>query len=302
MELKVWALRFQLNRLNQFEARYDIEFLDFNQVFQVLADPQSLYGRNTNGINVILLRLHGWVENHQAEAIHARVDEFLQLLQQATQRGQSQYLLLLCPEPEYDAVLEAQRQRIQQVAIEFQQCHVLDSTPIASRYGLDEIHDPVADAAAALPYSNRFFAGLGSEISRWVFQSWQPKFKLIALDGDNTLWQGVVGEDGMQGVKLPAAYRQFQEKLLALKNSGVLLALLSKNIEADVAELFAQRDDFPLKREDFIAWEVNWQAKSHNLQSLAERLNLDIGHFLFIDDNPIEIAEVSSACPTVIAM
>ncbi|MCV6637702.1 thioester reductase domain-containing protein [Candidatus Albibeggiatoa sp. nov. NOAA] len=276
--------------LDQFEARYDIQFVDFNQILQALADPYSLFHRNHHGINVILLRLQDWAVNPQA------VEEFLQLLQQATHQTHSQYLLILCPEPEHNPDLEVQRQHIQQIANRFPQCHVIDGKQISAQYRLKNIHDPIADAAAALPYRPHFFAGLGNTISRFAFQAWHPKFKLIALDGDNTLWQGVVAEQGIHGVKV---HRQFQEKLLTLKNSGALLALLSKNIESDVAELFAQRGDFPLKREDFVTWEVNWQPKSQNLQNLAEQLNLDIGHFLFIDDNPVEIAEVSTACPTV---
>ncbi|WP_292654780.1 HAD family hydrolase [Nitratifractor sp.] len=127
--------------------------------------------------------------------------------------------------------------------------------------------------------------------------------KVIVLDGDNTLWGGIVGEDGVEGVACDEnypgiAYKRFQQLLLTLKESGLLLAMVSKNNEADVAELFEKRR-MPLKLEDFVVAKINWQPKSQNIAEIAGELNLGLESFLFVDDNPFELEEVARALPAV---
>jgi FkbH-like protein len=133
---------------------------------------------------------------------------------------------------------------------------------------------------------------------------WGAARKVLITDLDNTLWGGVVGEDGVDGLQVGAgtavgeAHAAYQEYLVELKSRGVLLAVCSKNNSADAAEVFARRT-MPLRREDFSGWMVNWEDKVENLRALARMLNVGLDSFVFVDDNPAERARVRAALPEV---
>jgi FkbH-like protein len=126
----------------------------------------------------------------------------------------------------------------------------------------------------------------------------------VVLDCDNTLWGGVIGEDGIDGIQLGdefpgTAYRDFQRLLLTWRQQGVLLALASKNNEADVWEVFEQQSGMILRREHFSAWQINWKPKSENIAQIARTLHVGIDSLVFIDDNPMEIEAMRAAQPEV---
>jgi FkbH-like protein len=134
---------------------------------------------------------------------------------------------------------------------------------------------------------------------QWISASLSPRLKAIVLDLDLTLYQGVLGEDGVTGVVLTDLHLHLQQELLKLKESGIFLAIASRNERTDVEELFRQRIDFPLKLTDFAAIEVNWQAKSANILKIADHLRISPDAMLFVDDNPGEIAKVSEDLSTI---
>lgn len=128
--------------------------------------------------------------------------------------------------------------------------------------------------------------------------------KCIVLDCDNTLWGGVVGEDGVFGVKLGQdypgnAFRSFQEHLLALSQKGVILAVCSKNNLEDVQELWKNNSHHLINDSVLSAYRINWQNKAENIKSIAEELNIGVDSFVFIDDNPLERGIVKEFLPEV---
>lgn len=123
-----------------------------------------------------------------------------------------------------------------------------------------------------------------------------PALKALVLDCDNTLYQGVLGEDGISGVK---PYLEVQEQLRQLARQGFLLTLASKNEEEDVRELFRQRTDFPLRWDDFAAVGINWRPKAENIREIARQLNIGLDAMLFVDDNPGELLQARQALPEV---
>jgi FkbH-like protein len=124
--------------------------------------------------------------------------------------------------------------------------------------------------------------------------------KVLAVDADNTLWRGIVSEDGAEAVE---PYAEFQRGLLELKRQGVFLVLLSKNdspADGDsVIERVFARGDMPLKLTDFAYVGVNWEPKAGNLAMAAKALNLSADSFVFIDDNPHERAQMRAHLPEV---
>jgi HAD superfamily phosphatase (TIGR01681 family) len=133
---------------------------------------------------------------------------------------------------------------------------------------------------------------------RWLPAILSPRIKAVAVDLDQTIYAGVLGEDGV-GVALSPAHASLQESLLRLKEAGLFLAVISKNEPADVEALFAKRTDFPLRADDFSASEIGWGSKSDSISKACEKLRIDPSAVLFIDDNPGELAEVSGRLPGV---
>ena len=169
-------------------------------------------------------------------------------------------------------------------------------------YPVPDFHDPRRDELGRIPYTPLFFTALGTILARKVHALVSPPHKVVVLDCDNTLWKGVVGEDGVEGIALPPAWLALQRFMVGLTRKGFLLCLCSKNNESDVFDAFDRRPDMVLKWDDLVSWRINWLSKSENIRSLARELNLGLQSFIFLDDNPVECAEVRDGCPDVLTL
>lgn len=155
------------------------------------------------------------------------------------------------------------------------------------------------------PFKNDFLNILSERIAGIISQSVRPAKKILVLDCDNTLWGGVVGEDGLAGIALgPHSYPgcvfyDFQKQLRELKQTGVLLALCSKNNEGDVLEVLSKHPHSLLKQSDLVAWEINWNEKAENLERLAKKLSLGLDSFVFVDDSAHECELVGTLLPDI---
>ena len=152
------------------------------------------------------------------------------------------------------------------------------------------------------PIHPLFYAASGTILARKIHALISLPYKVVVLDCDNTLWKGVIGEDGIDGITIPPGLGRLQQFMVELAGKGILLCLCSKNDESDVLEVFEQRPDMVLKRDHLVSWRINWMPKSENIKSLAQELNLGLDSFIFLDDNPVECAEVRSGCPEVLTL
>ena len=123
----------------------------------------------------------------------------------------------------------------------------------------------------------------------------RPRIKAIAVDLDNTLYEGVLAEDGPDGIRVSAEHESVYKELLRLRDEGVFLAILSKNDERDFIELCKKRADFVLKPEHFSASSIGWHPKPEGLMRIAEQLRIGVNAILVVDDNPGEIAQLCAA-------
>ncbi|MEY8199230.1 MAG: HAD-IIIC family phosphatase [Colwellia sp.] len=152
----------------------------------------------------------------------------------------------------------------------------------------------------------------GSKDPRALINSWMPilrqavgsRKKCLVVDLDNTLWGGVIGEDGMQGIKIGSdfpgsVYRDVQKQILDLWQCGVMLAIASKNNEADAKEVFDKHPEMVLKWDHFLVKKVNWSDKASNLSEISRELNIGLDHMVFMDDNPVECGLVAQELPKV---
>ena len=121
------------------------------------------------------------------------------------------------------------------------------------------------------------------------------------LDCDNTIWRGVVGEDGVDGITISPPLAAMQKFAVANQAKGVLVCLASKNVEHDVIQVFEQRSDMSLKLDHIVAHRINWEPKPQNIAALARELSLGLDSFVFIDDNPVECELMRAELPQIAA-
>ena len=128
--------------------------------------------------------------------------------------------------------------------------------------------------------------------------------KCIVLDLDNTLWGGILGEDGITGIKIGGdypgnAFLMFQQFLIELEKNGVILTICSKNNEQDVLDLWEQNPYIMLKKEHIAAYRINWNNKAQNIRELADELNIGLDSMVMVDDNPSERELIRQLLPMV---
>lgn len=182
--------------------------------------------------------------------------------------------------------------------------HVVDHVGLALQHGIGELHDPRYEATAQLYFSPAGTNLLGTLWFRALRCLERPQKKVCVVDLDDTLWGGVLGEDGPDALQMAdfgkgMAYRKFQRSLLELKRNGILLAICSKNNSEEVMAVLRSHPDCLLRPEDFAHIEAGWGLKSEAIEKTAQRLGLGLDSFVFIDDSPMERAQVARALPSV---
>ncbi|HEX6903291.1 MAG TPA: HAD-IIIC family phosphatase [Thermoanaerobaculia bacterium] len=182
---------------------------------------------------------------------------------------------------------------------------LFDLDRLASRFGKDRLLDRKMYYLAKMEWSPAFLSCVAGELVRHARAAQGRARKCLVLDLDNTLWGGVVGEDGPAGVRIGAgdpegeAFLDLHHRLKALQAQGVLLAVCSRNNPGDVEELFGARPEMPLKLDDFAASEISWDPKHEGLKRIAAALNLGLDSLVFVDDNPAEISLIHQMLPDV---
>jgi len=181
---------------------------------------------------------------------------------------------------------------------------VVDIDVVASEFGKSRIVDWNTYYRGSVQFSGDFILALADEYVRYVSALKGKVRKCIVLDLDNTLWGGIIGEDGLEGIKLGNTspgleYTEFQRILLSLYNRGIILAVNSKNNYEDAIEVLREHPYQILREEHFAAFRINWENKVTNMVELAEEINIGLDSMVFFDDNPIEREQIRQSLPEV---
>ena len=182
--------------------------------------------------------------------------------------------------------------------------YVLDYDALTARHGRERWTDEKKWLTSRSPIAADCLVFVAQEYLRFIVPLAGRQSKVLAVDLDNTLWGGVIGEDGLNGIKIGpeypgAAYLALQRAILDLYDRGVLLAICSKNNEADALEALENRPEMLLRPKHFAARRINWIDKAQNLKEIAAELNVGIDSISFIDDNPVERQRVKLELPEV---
>lgn len=306
------ALHYCLTRL---QLPASIEHAPYDQVFQQLLEPGSLLNNNRSGINIVLLRLQGWLENSRegngdatSQSFDSVVQDLIRAVASALEQSSAQLIVCLCPAAGLadDAVaIRSLRLGEEAIARAFESvpgATVLTSADLLRRYPVTGFCDQHGIRIANIPYRAEFFSVLGTALARAVNAVVFPAHKVIVFDCDGTLWGGLCGESGATGVVITQEHREMQMFAAQQRRTGKLICLASRNNETDVLDVFDRNTSMVLTRNDLTAWQVNWGLKSDSLAQLSTKLGLGLDSFVFIDDDPMQCAEVRRRYPEVLAL
>ncbi len=207
-------------------------------------------------------------------------------------------------EPSQSSVIQRTNDRVAEVCRKFPGVYVFDYARMAYELGLQRLYDPKLWYLGRIPFGAEAQLEIGRRLARYLRASCLPSCKCLVVDLDNTIWGGVLGEEGLGGIALGEdypgnVYKEFQRKLLSLRDRGILLAIASKNNETEVIEVFQKHDDCVLKMEHFAATQINWQDKAISLTTIAKELNIGMDALAFFDDSPVEREWIRSQMPEV---
>lgn len=273
-----------------------VGFAGFDQVFQQLLDAEGPMVRNTRGLNVILLR---WTDlARTGQGLSQIIAELADAVRNAAARWAVPVLVVICPDGDSDASAAFDSEFTRELH-GVANVHVFTSDGLSAWYPGDVSADAYAVRLGRVPYTSTGFTAIGTAIVRRLYRILAPEPKVVVVDADNTLWDGVAGEGELTDVVIGPARQALQNLLAAQHQAGRLLCLCSKNAPADTMAVISGHSGMRLSAQDFAATRINWQPKSGNLYELADELKLGLDTFVFIDDNPLECAEVRAQCPQV---
>ena len=309
-----------------FGFELDIVTSAYNNYVSDLMDEESVLHRSdidclifVNDSRLIGEMAHwGQSADQVSEVISANLDSLTSLLNPFVARGVEVFVLNTIP----DSALAPGDLRLKIAGSNLNICqawndqlvnqsagfNVVDVAFTAMKFGIDNALDVRQWLESKLPFSMDFHPRVVAQLWQHVQSRKNADKKVIVLDCDNTLWGGVVGDDGLSGIEVGTltaraqGYAELQRQLKKLKNAGVLLAVCSKNEEATVLEVFRNHEEMVLREEDIVTFRVNWDSKADNIGGIAQELNLGLDSFVFVDDNPAELEIVRRYLPEVVTI
>lgn len=326
-----------LTRAAAFCGGIDLEIRlgDFNTYHQEVVQPSSWLYEYRPDVAILAVHLrdispllsYGFADLSR-EQIDAEIDrvsaQLSQLLAAFRQRSTARIIVhnFAAPPALANGILDAQlksssqasavtqiNEKLVEITGAVSNAYVFDYAGWASRRGSARLEDERKWLTVRLPIAAADLIHLAREWMRFLHPITGRVCKCLVTDLDNTIWGGVIGEDGMDGIKLDSGHRGFawqslQRAMLDLYRRGVILAIASKNNPAEAKEAIEKHPGMLLRPEHFSAMRINWNDKAASLREIAAELNIGVDSLAFIDDNPAEREWVASQLPevTVIAL
>jgi FkbH-like protein len=194
--------------------------------------------------------------------------------------------------------------RLSLEALKYDGVYILDYDALVARHGRKHWHDEKKWLTSRSPVAADHLIFAAREYLRFILPLSGRLSKVLVVDLDNTLWGGIVGEDGPTGIKIGpeypgATYLSLQRAILKMADRGVLLAICSKNNPTDALEVLENHPEMLLRPKHFAAIRINWIDKAQNLRGIAAELNVGIDSVAFLDDNPVERQRIKLELPEV---
>lgn len=307
--------------VGEFNA-YAQEILDGNSALYTFEPQAVILAADTRSLAPELWADYGGSGTDRGAAVVARVSQQYSDWIKAFRRHSDAHLILhTLASPPYPALglydgqdvsgqtrsLEEINRRIRSLAEEYRGVYALDYQGLVARHGQQNWYDERKWISVRLPIAAPYLPHMAREWLRYLHPLSGRIAKVAVVDLDNTLWGGVIGEDGLSGIRLDgehpgAAYRELQRALKDLTGRGILLAIASKNNMADAMEALEQHRGMLLRPVNFSAMRINWNDKAESLRQIAAELNVGIDAIAFLDDNPVERRRVRTELPEVMVI
>ena len=182
---------------------------------------------------------------------------------------------------------------------------LFDVAQLAAIVGLDAWHSPSEWNMAKLPFASDFLPLYADHMVRVLAALRGRSRRCLILDLDNTVWGGIIGDDGLEGIKIAQgdavgeAHLAVQRMALAFRERGIVLAVSSKNTDEIARRPFQEHPEMLLREDHFAVFQANWQDKATNIKAIAEELSLGLDSMVFLDDNPVERGLIREILPQV---
>jgi FkbH-like protein len=311
------------------EINLTVQVGDFNAYGQEILDPESALYRFSPKVTILAVQTCDvapdlWVNYTDLEsaavasAVRRVVESFQQWVRAFRERSPANLVIHTLEQPLWPSagILDAQSGAGQSSAIEeinrelrrlpeqYRGVYVLDYDALVARHGRLLWHDERKWRTARMPIAADHLIHLAQEWLRFILPLSGEIAKVLVVDLDDTLWGGIIGEDGIDGIQLGAEYpgsiyQALQRAMLDLFRRGILLAICSKNNRDDAMEVLESHPGMLLRPSHFAAMRINWNDKAQNLREIASELNIGIDTLAFLDDNPAERQQVRNSLPQV---
>ncbi|MEA3329275.1 MAG: HAD-IIIC family phosphatase [Nanoarchaeota archaeon] len=312
-----------LTQLKENNLIPEIKLGGYNQFMEELIDPNSWLCKFSPDIILIAISSRTFLNNLQYQSnedrkliVKRKITSLIQVLQSNSLK--SKIILTTLDYPTYspnnlqdltsnesiNGLIASFNNELIRFGKLSNQISLLNFERLCSLHGKLNVFDEKMFYLGKILLTKKGVNVFSKEIANIIFAIYGMTKKCLIIDLDNTLWGGVIGEDGQDKLQLGEdtiigrIYSEIQKIILNWKNSGVLLAIVSKNNLHDALQAFKNKNMI-LKEEDFIVKKVNWEEKSKNIEEIAKELNLGLDSFVFLDDNPLERLEVKSRMPEV---
>ena len=314
--------------IHELEYKAEIEYGEYDQIPQeVMQDNARLF--NNADVIIVFLKLEtlSWdisrnfpsLSREEVDQEVDRIEAYIQNVLTGIRRQTAAMILWhsfeIPVDPAYGVIDACQtwgqtsavrrlNDKLQRRLSTANSAYLVDLNSCAARIGYEQFYDNRYWHISKAPYSRRAIQEIALENIKFVRSLKGKSRKCLILDCDNTLWGGILGEDGLVNLKLGKShpgsiYYELQQEILNLYHRGVILALCSKNNESDVWEMFEKHPDMLLKKEQISAAMINWDDKATNILRLAEVLNIGLDSMVFIDDSEFECDLIRQSLPQV---
>lgn len=297
---------------NSLEKKFKLEFCDYGNWSGALINSKI-----EDAIAVILF-LDDLVDhkNKTEDEIRLLLESFINLLVNRLSKSKSPILVFFSSCDADHLFIKARKitkndkinqwlmKKLSDLAEKYFYLYFFDIDKIFSEVGFESSLDKRNWYVARSRFSAKGIKQIANVIERILNRYKFSPSKMLLLDCDNTIWGGVIGEDGLKGIQLGQdglgkAFVDFQLALKKLSSEGTLLALVSKNNESEVWNVFEKHNSMVLKKEDIVSFKLDWNEKFYNIKKISNEINIGLDSLVFWDDNPIERDKVKNMLPEV---
>ena len=340
-KLKVALLSsFTLNGLNEIlhvkcsdlGIHYQSYISGYNQYNQELLNPESDYYKFCPDITFLILDIRNFLgdnfhnfhilsDDAKKEFTKEKINHLENIIQNFEKNSNSKLVITNFNIPSYSPngiiesktkfglheMIEKINHSLRDISKTHNSIYVYDFNQFVSKYGEKNIFDDRQFHLGDIQITFNFMPYFGYELMSYIKSITGTNRKCIVLDLDNTLWGGVVGEDGFDGIELGQtangkAFVDFQKELLSLWQQGIILAINSKNNFDDAMKVIHEHPEMILREKNFASIQINWNDKAQNLLQISDEINIGLGSIVFFDDDKLNQTRIKQEFPEVLTI